>query len=152
MNNRTLPPILQNIDSEVAELISKSRNISDMDALRLFLASKTHEMLSDNALRLWHFSPLAILTCGNRSRLPVIREILCIYGVMKLSKEFRFFTYLLESYAQHKNTTAGNVLKTLDEKGLTDFVYKMYDLYHVEAIENAYMDLDSLIATGQPAW
>ena len=60
MNNRTLPPILQNIDSEVAELISKSRNISDMDALRLFLASKTHEMLSDNALRLWHFIPLAI--------------------------------------------------------------------------------------------
>ena len=82
----------------------------------------------------------------------MIREILCIYGVMKLSKEFRFFTYLLESHAQHKNTTAGNVLKTLDEKGLTDFVYKMYDLYHVEAIENAYMDLDSLIATGQPAW
>ena len=56
----------------------------------------------------------------------MIREILCIYGVMKLSKEFRFFTYLLESYAQHKNTTA--------------------------AIENAYMDLDSLIATGKPAW
>ena len=76
----------------------------------------------------------------------MIREILCIYGVMKLSKEFRFFTYLLESYAQHKNTTAGAVLKTLDEKGLTDFVYKMYDLYHVEAIENAYMDLDSLMA------
>lgn len=50
MNNRTLPPILQNIDSEVAELISKSRNISDMDALRLFWDSKTHEMLSDNAL------------------------------------------------------------------------------------------------------
>jgi len=60
MNNRTLPPILQNIDAEVAELISKSRNVSDMDALRLFLDSKTHEMLSDNALRLWHFSPLAI--------------------------------------------------------------------------------------------
>ena len=60
MNNRTLPPILQNIDSEVAGLISKSRNISDMDALRLFLDSKTHEMLSDNALRLWLFSPLAI--------------------------------------------------------------------------------------------
>ena len=67
----------------------------------------------------------------------MIREILCIYGVMKLSKEFRFFTYLL---------------KALDGKGVADFVYKMYDLYHVEAIENAYMDLDSLIATGQPAW
>lgn len=69
-----------------------------------------------------------------------------------MSKEFRFFTYLLESYARHKNTTAGEVLKMLDEKKLTDFVYKMYELYHVEAIENAYMDLDSLIATGQPAW
>lgn len=69
-----------------------------------------------------------------------------------MSKEFRFFTYLLESYARHKNTTSGEVLKTLDEKRLTDFVYNMYELYHVEAIENAYMDLDSLIATGQPAW
>ena len=79
-----------------------------------------------------------------------------------MDDQFRFFTYLLESYAQHKNTTAGAVLKTLDEKGLTDFIYKMYDLYHfiykmydlyhVEAIENAYMDLDSLIATGKPAW
>ena len=69
-----------------------------------------------------------------------------------MNDQFRFFTYLLESYAQNKNTTAGAVLKSLDEKGLTDFVYNMYALYHVEAIENAYMDLDSLIATGQPAW
>ena len=60
MNNRTPPPILQNFDSEVADLIAKSRNISDMDALRLFLDSKTHEMLTDDTLKLWHFSPLAI--------------------------------------------------------------------------------------------
>ena len=60
MNHRTPPPILQNFDSEVADLIAKSRNISDMDALRLFLDSKTHEMLADDTLKLWHFSPLAI--------------------------------------------------------------------------------------------
>ena len=60
MNNRTPPPILQNFDSEVADLIAKSRNISDMDALRLFLDSKTHEMLADDTLKLWHFSPLDI--------------------------------------------------------------------------------------------
>lgn len=60
MNNRTPPPILQNFDSEVADLIVKSRNVSDMDALRLFLDSKTHEMLIDDTLKLWHFSPLAI--------------------------------------------------------------------------------------------
>ena len=71
---------------------------------------------------------------------------------MKLSKEFRFFTYLLESYAQHKQTTAGEVLRTLDEKKLTDFVFQMYEMYHSEAIENAYADLDSLIATGKAAF
>ena len=69
-----------------------------------------------------------------------------------MSKEFRFFAYLLESYAAHKNLTASEVLRLLDEKNLTDFVYEMYELYHVEAIENAFMDLDSLIATGKPAW
>ena len=45
-----------------------------------------------------------------------------------MDDQSRFFIYLLESYAQHKNTTAGAVLKTLDEKGLTDFVYNVYDL------------------------
>ena len=69
-----------------------------------------------------------------------------------MSKEFRFFTFLLESYASHRNTTAGEVLNTLDEKHLTDFVFGMYEIYHSEAIENAYADLDSLIATGRPAW
>lgn len=69
-----------------------------------------------------------------------------------MDKEFRFFAYLLESYAQHKQMTAGEVLRVLDEKKLTEFVYSMYEMYHSEAIENAYMDLDSLIATGKPAW
>lgn len=69
-----------------------------------------------------------------------------------MSKEFRFFTYLLESYAQYKVTTAAEVLRILDEKKLTDFVYNMYEIYHTEAIENAYMDIDSLIATGKTAW
>lgn len=69
-----------------------------------------------------------------------------------MSKEFRFFAYLLESYASHKGTTASEVLHLLDTKRLTDFVYNMYELYHVEAIENAFMDIDSLIATGKTAW
>lgn len=71
---------------------------------------------------------------------------------MKLSKEFRFFTYLLESYANYKGTTASDVLAQLDEKNLTDFVFHMYELYHVEAIENAFHDIDSLIQTGKTAW
>ena len=60
MNNRTLPPILQNIDSEVAELISNFRNLSDKDPLRLSFDSNTHELQSVTALRRFHFIPLAI--------------------------------------------------------------------------------------------
>lgn len=81
-----------------------------------------------------------------------IREIPCICGGMKLNKEFRFFTFLIESYAQEKNKTTSEIMKILDEKNLTDYIFNMYELYHVEAIENAYMDIDSLIKTGKNAW
>lgn len=56
------------------------------------------------------------------------------------------------SYAAHKETTADKILEILDEKNLTQFVYDMYELYHSEAIENAFTDLDSLIKTGKPAY
>lgn len=69
-----------------------------------------------------------------------------------MDKEFEFFVYLIESYAKYKNTDTFHILKTLDEKGKTDFIYNMYELYHSEAIENAYQDIDSLIQTGHPAW
>lgn len=69
-----------------------------------------------------------------------------------MDKEFTFFTFLLESYAAHKGATAAAILHQLDEKNLTEFVYKMYEMYHSEAIENAYADLDSLLTTGKPAW
>ena len=69
-----------------------------------------------------------------------------------MTKEFKFFAYLLECYAVHKDTTADKILETLDEKNLTQFVYDMYELYHSEAIENAFTDLDSLIKTGKPAY
>lgn len=71
---------------------------------------------------------------------------------MRLDRELTFFAYLLESYAARKGTDAGTVLGLLDEKGLTGYVYGMYELYHSESIENAFADLDSLIATGKPAW
>lgn len=69
-----------------------------------------------------------------------------------MNKEFIFFAYLIESYANHKGLTAYEVLKILDEKELTDFVYSMYEMYHIESIENASLDIDSLIDTRKPAW
>ena len=60
MIKKTDPSILQNFDTEIAELIAKNRGISEMDALRIFLASKTHEMLEDDEMKIWYFSPLAV--------------------------------------------------------------------------------------------
>lgn len=84
--------------------------------------------------------------------LRVIREILYICEVMKLNKQFAFFTYLIESYAGYQGVTAQEILKKLDEKELTDFVYNMYEMYHTESINNAFLDLDSLLENGNTAW
>lgn len=56
-----------------------------------------------------------------------------------------FFTFLMEQYARYKNTTADKVLRQLDELQLTDYVFNMYEMYHVEALENAFADIDKLI-------
>lgn len=60
MSERTRPSILQNFDSQVATFIAKSRDISNMEGLRLFLDSETHRLLVDDDMKLWHFSPLAV--------------------------------------------------------------------------------------------
>lgn len=57
MSNRTRASIMQNYDAEVSLLIAENRGISKMDGLRLFLNSETHQMLADDDLKLWHFSP-----------------------------------------------------------------------------------------------
>lgn len=69
---------------------------------------------------------------------------------LSLSPEMTFFIFLLQQYAAHRHITADQVLHDMDEKGLTNFIYSMYDRYHTEAIENAFADLDSLLATGKP--
>lgn len=63
-----------------------------------------------------------------------------------------FFIYLLEAYAQYKNKPTPKVLSEWNDKDITDFIYDNYWIYHTEAIENAYADIDSLLATGKPAY
>ena len=62
-----------------------------------------------------------------------------------MTKEMEFFTFLMEQYARYKKTTADKVLHQLDELNLTDYVFNMYEMYHVEALENAFADIDKLI-------
>lgn len=66
-----------------------------------------------------------------------------------MSKEGKFFIYLIERYSEAKGITAEKVLKQWDELGLTTFIYEMYELYHIERLENAFDDIDSLILEKQ---
>ena len=59
-----------------------------------------------------------------------------------MSKEFQFFIYLLERYATHLGVSADIAYRRLSQKNLVDYAVNMYELYHVEAIENAFADLD----------
>lgn len=69
----------------------------------------------------------------------------------KISEEMWFFLYLLESYATYKRKPTGDILKEWDDKGVTSEIYDGYFIYHQERIENAYEDIDSLLATGKHA-
>lgn len=61
----------------------------------------------------------------------------------------KFFIYLLEHYADYKNTSVDKVVKKWDELELTDFIYEMYERYHVERLENVFDDIDGLILEKQ---
>lgn len=63
-----------------------------------------------------------------------------------MGKEGKFFIYLLEHYAESKGLSASEVLAQWDALRLTEFIYSLYELYHVERLENAYDDIDALMA------
>ena len=63
-----------------------------------------------------------------------------------MSKEMEFFIYLLERYAEHLGVTGDVAYKRLKDASLIDYAIDMYDLYHCEAIENAFADLDGKLA------
>lgn len=63
-----------------------------------------------------------------------------------MSKEFRFFIYLLERYAARNGETADVAYARLAEHHVIDYVLNMYELYHVENLENAFVDIDRRIA------
>ena len=54
------PSILQTVDTAVSQLIAESRCIGMLDAYRMFLCSQTPQMLEDDDLKMWCFSPLAL--------------------------------------------------------------------------------------------
>ena len=65
-----------------------------------------------------------------------------------MTEEMKFFLFLIERYASLKGRLTGDVLLEWDEKGLTQEIYDGYWQYHQEPIQNAFMDIDCLSATG----
>lgn len=62
-----------------------------------------------------------------------------------MSKEMKFFIYLLEKYADKKNKNASDILKEWDKLNITQLIYDMYEKYHTETLENAFEDIDKII-------
>lgn len=62
-----------------------------------------------------------------------------------MSKKAEFFIYLIERYAESKGKTANQILQQWDALELTDLIYDMYEIYHIERLENAFEDIDELI-------
>ena len=69
-----------------------------------------------------------------------------------MTEEMRFFLFLIERYAAAKGRPTGEVLQEWDDRGVTKEIYDTYELYHAERLENAFMDIDSLLETGKHAW
>ena len=63
-----------------------------------------------------------------------------------MSKEYAFFIYLLERYAEYKQVSAQKVLAMWESLGITQFIVDMYELYHIERLENAFDDFDRRMA------
>ncbi|MCP1110928.1 hypothetical protein M2145_001898 [Lachnospiraceae bacterium PF1-21] len=63
-----------------------------------------------------------------------------------MSKQAEFFIYLIERYAEVKNRNTAEVLEEWEALHLRDFIYDMYEIYHVERLENAFDDIDKLIS------
>ena len=82
----------------------------------------------------------------------MIHAIPCTFVVNDMTDQLKFFIFLIECYACAKQRFAGDVLREWDAHGITREIFDNYEQYHQERLENAYADIDSLLATGKHAW
>ena len=66
-----------------------------------------------------------------------------------MNDEMLFFLFLIERYAEKHDRSTGDVLREWDERGVTQEIYDGYFQYHQERLENAFEDIDALVATGR---
>lgn len=49
-----------------------------------------------------------------------------------MTKESTFFIYLFERYTEYKNQTSNQILAQWEKLGITQLIYEMYELYHID--------------------
>jgi len=59
-----------------------------------------------------------------------------------MSNESTFFILLIEKYAYYRSMKGNEILELFKSHNLIDYIYDMYELYHIETLENAFEDLD----------
>ena len=69
-----------------------------------------------------------------------------------MTDEIKFFILLLEKYAYDKNYSTADVFREWESKGIVQEILDSYRVYHTERIENAYDDVENLLATGKHLW
>ena len=62
-----------------------------------------------------------------------------------LSEESRYFLYLIEQYALHKNITGKQTFDLFEKQSIVEYIYGMYYTYHTECVKNAIEDIDRKI-------
>lgn len=58
------------------------------------------------------------------------------------SNETDFFILLLEQYSAYRRKSSQEIYQELKDKNLIQYIYNMYEIYHIEALTNAFEDLD----------
>ena len=66
--NKEMPFILAYYNKEITNKINNKYGIEPLDALRMFVSSKTYKMLSDEKLEMWEFSPIGIFDMWESER------------------------------------------------------------------------------------
>jgi hypothetical protein len=67
--NKEMPFILAYYNKEITNKINNKYGIEPLEALRLFVSSKTYKMLSDEKLEMWEFSPIGIFDMWESERI-----------------------------------------------------------------------------------
>lgn len=62
-----------------------------------------------------------------------------------MTKEMEFFIYLMEHYSIYKGKPTNEIVEELKILNLFEEVYNRYEFYHIERLQNAFLDIDKLI-------